>query len=91
MSRPLRLCACLAVTCGLSACDQDSVFTLYRSGVSTPEASINMDDVRIHVATFDAAEGEGYNRENCDTASQLFQAQPGIKVRYWCEKGRYRK
>jgi hypothetical protein len=50
-----------------------------------------MDDVRIHVATFDAAEGEGYNRENCDTASQLFQAQPGIKVRYWCEKGRYRK
>lgn len=34
--------------------------------------------MRIHIATFDSNDGIEYNR------------QPGVKVRYWCEKGRYR-
>lgn len=46
--------------------------------------------MRIHVATFDAAETEAYNSENCRIAAELFQQQPNVKVRYWCEKGRYR-
>lgn len=66
----------------LAGCDaQSSAFTLYRSSVTGP--------MRIHVATFDAADGADYNRENCQVALGLFQAQPGVKVRYWCEKGRF--
>jgi hypothetical protein len=57
------------------------VYTLYRN--LTPE-------LRIHVATFDANEREDYNRENCEIAQSLFQNQPGIEVKYWCEKGRFR-
>lgn len=47
--------------------------------------------MRIHVASFDARDGEKYNSENCQIGKDLFQAQPGVKARYWCEKGRYRK
>jgi len=47
--------------------------------------------MRLHIATFDAAEKEEYNRENCDVAQKLFGAQPGVKTRFWCEKGRYRR
>lgn len=46
--------------------------------------------LRIHVATFDSNDGDEYNRENCMTTMDLFQRQPGVKVRYWCEQGRYR-
>ncbi len=46
--------------------------------------------MRIHVASFDAADGEKYNQENCATVLDLMQRQEGVKVRFWCEKGRYR-
>jgi hypothetical protein len=59
---------------------------LYTPG--TPEESKKE---RIHVATFDSSYGEDYNRENCQIALGLFQNQPGVTVRYWCEKGRYKK
>jgi hypothetical protein len=45
---------------------------------------------RLHVATFDAAEGDEYNRGNCEIAADLFGKQPGVRVRYWCEKGGFR-
>jgi hypothetical protein len=48
-------------------------------------------NMRIHVATFDADGGEAYNRGNCEQAQSLFQTQPGVKTKFWCEKGRYRK
>jgi hypothetical protein len=70
--------------CGVSAVSDDQVFTLYRSS----PIDANM---RIHVASFDASDGEKYNRENCELATQLYKAQPGVTVRYFCEKGRYRK
>lgn len=57
-------------------------YTLYRSSTVL--------EGRIHVATFDADETEGYNRDNCETARGLFEGQPGVEVRYWCEKGRFR-
>src|SRR3954451_16760414 len=48
------------------------------------------DAARIHIATFNSSDGEDYNRENCAIARGLFQSQPGVTVRYWCEKGHYR-
>jgi hypothetical protein len=45
----------------------------------------------LHVATFDTADGEPYNSENCQAARDLFQQQPGVKTQFWCEKGRFRQ
>jgi hypothetical protein len=61
----------------------EHIYTLYRDSVIEVGA-------RIHVASFDTGEGEGYNAENCELARKLFQAQDGIMTRFWCEKGRYR-
>jgi hypothetical protein len=58
------------------------IYTLYRN---SPEFA----DMRIHVATFDAAEDKDYNRQNCEIARDLFASQPGVRVRYWCERGRF--
>lgn len=63
--------------------NEDS-YTLYRNSVSFA-------DMRIHVATFDAEDGEQYNKENCNLARELFVKQPGVIVKYWCERGRFRK
>ncbi|GJE42897.1 hypothetical protein [Methylobacterium soli] len=72
--------------CGLvGACDliSGSGYTLYRNSIVT-------DGARIHVASFDAKDGEAYNRENCDVAAVLFNGQEGVRTKFWCEKGRYR-
>ena len=82
----MRLFLALAVVSALAGCapqpDDSKTYTLYRSSAAA--------EMRIHVATFDATEAEAYNRENCQLAASLFRAQPGVVVRYWCEKGRYR-
>ena len=82
--------AIAAITLG--ACNPPSVapsekeiYTLYRSSVVWKNA-------RMHVATFDYS-GEGraeYNMGNCQLASDLFQQQPGVETRFWCEQGRYK-
>ena len=73
----------LLVLLVLAGCStRTPTYTLYRSSTTGP--------MRIHVATFDSNDGDEYNRENCQMAMDLFQQQPGVKVRYWCEKGRYR-
>ena len=69
--------------------DDDLIATLYRS-------STVIENARFHIATFNADKKSGgndfaYNWGNCLIAADLFQNQPGVKVRYWCEKGRYRK
>lgn len=75
----------LIISLGLVACVSDSdTYTLYRSGVNQP-------DNRFHVATFDATDGNEYNNGNCKIAQDLFQSQPGVTVRFWCEKGRFKK
>jgi hypothetical protein len=85
----LILAAALIGGCDLALADcdqparQQAVSTLYRGSVLPGE--------RIHVATFDAAHGENYNRENCDIARRLFGSQPGVVVRYWCEPGRFKR
>jgi hypothetical protein len=53
--------------------------------------SVTGRQMRIHVATFDAADGEDYNRENCIAARDLFMGQPSVVVRYWCERGTARQ
>lgn len=67
----------------LAGCnDADGAYTLYRSSVIGPE--------RIHVGSFDTKGGNDYNEANCRLAGDLFQQQPGVKVRFWCEKGRFK-
>ena len=76
----------------LAACDDSKpkavVYTLYRNS-PTVVGTISGVDARIRVATFDAAEGEDYNRKNCETARDLFASQSGVTVRYWCERGKF--
>lgn len=70
----------------LLACNHPpaGTYTLYRSSMLSGVA-------RIHMATFDTADGEQYNHENCDLAAHLFQSQDGVKTHFWCEAGPYRK
>ena len=72
----------------LIGCDDSNIYTLYRTSPTIPQ-ELHGEKARIHVATFDAAESEEYNRVNCETARDLFASQ-GVSVRYWCEKGKYR-
>lgn len=74
----------VAISFALAGCGDGESFTLYRNSVLDP-------NMRLHVASFNAVDGEAYNRENCDIAAKLFQQQDGIKTRFWCEKGSYRK
>ena len=46
---------------------------------------------RIHVASFNAEQINPYNQSNCDIAKDLFQKQEGIKTKFWCEKGVFKK
>lgn len=62
----------------------EEIYTLYRDSVVDRT-------MRIHVATFDATDGASYNRENCAQARDLFQSQPGVNTKFWCEPGRYKK
>lgn len=82
-SWPGNSCSCLLAGCGFSQTD-DSPYTLYRDSVSG-------ESMRVHVATFDAAENDQYNRSNCAQAQNLFQHQRSVKTRFWCEKGRFKK
>ena len=88
-----RLCAILAASSIVVACGNKEpdveVFTLYRN-VPSDQA------FRVHVATFDAGKGDEFynwsNFKNCERAQQMFQAQPDWQdVRFWCEKGRFKK
>ncbi|MBI4191097.1 MAG: hypothetical protein HY525_11240 [Betaproteobacteria bacterium] len=85
----------------LAACAMDAgtEYTLYRTGIDIPTKTHD-ETLRIHVATFDAHQDASYNLANCEFAQELFNSsQPHyrgstfgtIKVRYWCEKGRFKK
>jgi major membrane immunogen (membrane-anchored lipoprotein) len=83
MSRTTVLCSIAVVLAACGASDANT-FVLYRNSVTDS-------NMRVHVATFDATDGEAYNRENCQVAQSLFQAQRGIETKFWCEKGAFRK
>ncbi|PDS27987.1 hypothetical protein CO650_28855 [Rhizobium phaseoli] len=85
LRRPnFRLALCMPLIFVASCDDDGRQYTLYRNSF----LDANM---RLHVASFDSADGEAYNSENCRIAAGLFAEQPGVQVRYWCEKGRFRK
>lgn len=68
----------------LTACSQSDTYTLYRN-------SITDENMRIHVASFNASDTGNYNQENCKIAQELFQKQDGVKTKFWCEKGVFKK
>lgn len=75
--------AVLAIACTPAFGQTDAeVYTLYRNSVLDAT-------MRLHVATFDSADGKDYNAENCFLAASLFQDQGGVQVRFWCEPARY--
>ena len=68
----------------ISCSGSSNSYTLYRNSVTD-------ENMRIHVATFDTKESQDYNMGNCMLAVELFQKQEGLKTKFWCEKGTYRK
>lgn len=103
--KSLIVAALLSVLC--SACSPDDTkYTLYRSGIDFASNSADI-GMRIHLATFDAEERgwdseaqTKYNQANCDLAQELFNvkqphytetAMGKVRMKYWCEKGAYRK
>ena len=63
------LCAAFAVnmaSCGGSGTGVVQTFALYRNSVTD-------ENMRINVATFDATDGEAYNRGNCEQANCCFK------------------
>ena len=70
------LLALAAMDVPAAAQDDTEVYTLYRNSVT----DVTM---RIHVASFDSADGKQYNYENCIGAADLFQGQDGLQVRFW--------
>lgn len=78
------LSAVVTVATLITACSDGSAYTLYRD---SPVSS----SMRVHVATFNTSDGEAYNKENCQLAERLFQGQPGVTVKFWCEKGTFSK
>ena len=71
----------------------DATFALYRNSLV-----INGETWRLHIATFDTRSSffvderdSYYNKENCDLVASLFQNQQDVKIKFWCEKGRYRE
>ena len=77
------------VTLRCNTASDNVTYTLYRSSVTD-------NNLRIHIATFDSVDAnkemlKSYNKENCKIAADLFLSQPGVRVEYWCEQGRFKK
>ena len=88
----------LVMVISLAACTEKSVsesdvFTLYSTNHP-------IDSGRSGVATFDLAK-EPFNSQMCIEAADLYTADferkkgaglyPNAKMRYWCEKGRFKQ
>jgi hypothetical protein len=73
----------LGAVVALVGCSGGDQYALYRNSVldATSDSAS-----RILIASFDAPESGSYNFSNCQLAAQLFQDQPGVKTKFWCEK-----
>jgi len=79
--------AAAAVAIALAFMQSDpGICALYRNSAVSGEGA----KARIHIATFDSTDDADYNWQNCQLASTLFQQQPGVNTKFWCEKGRFR-
>ena len=70
----------------LFSCTKSVTYTLYRD-------YLIIQNVRCHVATFDADDDidGNINNPNCLTAAKLFKNQPEVNTSFWCEKGKFKK
>lgn len=63
------------------------MYTLYSNSMFTDE--------RVHIATFDAKQSDPeYNAINCEqvrAAEEEFAKGRPVQLKFWCEKGYYRK
>ena len=100
MTSIIRSLVIVAVALGLAACSEKSlpeleIYTLYSSNYPTENG-------RSGVATFDLANIPELNGQICQESADLFQADfekkkrengwsANTKMRYWCEKGRFKK
>jgi hypothetical protein len=90
---------------GSCAIADSTEYALYRTGIDIPTQKHD-ESLRIPIATFDALplrsieDNAKYNLANCEFAQELFAAnQPhyhgsiysAIKIKYWCEKGGFKK
>ena len=81
---------CFLTACSWSGISEKEVFTLYRNTPSAP-------DFRAHVATFDAdpfgtERSESVNSSNCSqTVALLEESKKWVGVKFWCERGRFKK
>ena len=94
-SSAARLFAVIVVTLSIMACGkkmgipENDVFTLYANAPSDKFW-------RSHEATFDTPYGAEFNAHKCERAQRLLQDDwhatvKTADVKFWCEKGRYRK
>lgn len=71
----------LLIGCDKALTSGNETYTLYRESVV---------EERVHVATFDTKYGGEHNLKVCMITKDLFEADAGVIVKFWCEKGRYR-
>ena len=69
----------------LSSCVNDDIYTLYKDSDQVSGAY-----ERIHLATFDTS-SKKYNYLMCQEFSEILQNKEKRAIKYWCEKGRYKK
>lgn len=82
-------CAFFTVACSDKGIHDGDVFTLYSNAPSDKF-------VRLHEATFDTHYGSEMNSHHCERAQKLLQSWYNTEtktsdVKFWCEKGRYKK
>lgn len=89
LSAALVFCALFTTACSENDIHEEDIFTLYSSATSDKFA-------RLHEATFDTHYGSELNAHHCERTQRLVQEWYNTEtktseVKFWCEKGRYRK
>lgn len=69
--------ACAGLSLILISCSSDG-YKLMRTSSASPAT--------YEVARFVTADGDSYNRENCELAVKLFQQQPKVETKFFCIK-----
>lgn len=76
-----RLVPLLCIAAAPVAAQEGDVYSLYRASERDRLAA-------IHVATFEAEDGQEDNAEICWQVAEMLQARPEVTLRYWCKPGR---
>ncbi len=65
----------------MAQAQEPDVYSLYRASEKDRLAA-------VHIATFEAADGQEDNAEICWQVAEMLQARPEVTLRYWCKPGR---